>query len=198
MKRAHRVIKVSKLNANWPGQSLTAERRAWTSYRGQIDKERERERELGLSWPKDTRARGRWWNFLEIFPVVGHINSKRDRRRCKENISERRCHGCRRIPSSAIPKMDKPKRGIRSRASDLPRRTSTRSLSQTYREMSAFSILRIRHFTSDRSREKRGRREKERERRKGGRGEDETVEAKADTRAATSRGDRLNFIFLRG
>lgn len=33
-------------------------------------------------------------------------------------------------PSSAIPKMDKPRRGIRSRASDLPRRTCTRNLSE--------------------------------------------------------------------
>ena len=191
MKGANREINASKLNANWPGRSLTAERRAWTSYRGQ-----------GEGWDfsgRKTHARERPWTMVEFSrkfsPVVGHINSKRDRRRCKENISERRCHGCRRIPSSAIPKMDKPRRGIRSRASDLPRRTSTRSLSQTYREMSAFSILRIRHFTSDRPREKRGRREKKRRQQAQ---REEVAEAKADTRAATSRGDRLNFIFLQG
>lgn len=69
-------------------------------------------------------------NFLQIFPFVGHINFEGDRRRCTENISRRQCHGSSRIPSSAIPKMDKPRRGIRSRASDLPRRTCTRNLSE--------------------------------------------------------------------
>lgn len=45
-----------------------------------------------------------------------------------EHISRRQCHGSSRIPSSAIPKMDKPRRGIRSRPSDLPPRTCTRNL----------------------------------------------------------------------
>lgn len=127
-------------------------------------------------------------NFLQIFPFVGHINFEGDRRRCTENISRRQCHGSSRIPSSAIPKMDKPRRGIRSRASDLPRRTCTRNLSENVegeggergRETSAFSILRIQHFTSDRWR-------------KAGEGEG----MKADTRGkGTSEG--LNFIFLPG
>lgn len=53
-------------------------------------------------------ARWSFRNFLEIFPFVGHINFEGDRRRCTENISRRQCHGSSRIPSSAIPKMDKP------------------------------------------------------------------------------------------